>query len=796
MDFLLCDFRTFHSDLKLTEQLIEEAVSFLKEVAPVYLQHGNKINKKALFVCATFIAAQDLYSKGLNSKKDTLPQITVSKLLEKADISIMDFFSVTRFLKTNYNLSEKAKLYFIALERKYLIVIALYDKFESMMGEIFYSSMDVGQTSKSNKDLKVNAVLKNHKVLCWMLFIVAKAKVLWHRQDLLATFHLLLCCIGEIIKITPSFLLLPPFDSIAGRSENPLTILEALSSHFKTDFEEVKAVNNGWLHVAGELMAENSPIEIKNLELIYSDLYAQNGDIDESGFLVKDWHLLPSVSENISSPRKFSSMSVRRTLDTAEALNTILMSADDDITQSLKLCLQKCNFNASSYIKEFLNTSKMLFVHQFVKAHEGSDESLAERRFTLASRFYYIMLDALLKKESERLSPAGFSTFIQQSVFHRSLLACCLEVIIMSCGNIGSVNFTPVPNGSNYQAQGIAFPWILEVYDLEPFVFFKIIESFIRSAPTITLQIINHLKLIEDKILDSLAWKSGSSVFPHISGNGCSPPCRAKLSSPQQSPGFWSPNKDISQQSPSTPHRCHGINLFLTKVCRLGYQRLEKMCNLLDIDRDTLTNIWTCVEHVLYEKTHLLKDRHLDQIIMCCIFGVCKVAERPVLFKTIIACYGQLSNFSSTVYKQVLSNGKKEFIVHFLNREFSQEMQTYINSLCGNKKEVLSSTTSSPVVLSPLYSLPEKRNLFVTTLTPSPFKNPNEIIFRKQSFKVGSLTQSTKMLQDINISLNSSPSPVSSSTKGKKRIQFDSEENYSERKSPTISSAKKFLKFD
>lgn len=56
--------------------------------------------------------------------------------------------------------------------------------------------------------------------------------------------------------------------------------------------------------------------------------------------------------------------------------------------------------------------------------------------------------------------------------------------------HIGSVTFTPLTHGGSTQAQGITFPWILKVFDLEPFQFFKIIETFIRAAPTITQQII------------------------------------------------------------------------------------------------------------------------------------------------------------------------------------------------------------------------------------------------------------------------------------------------------------------
>lgn len=81
-----------------------------------------------------------------------------------------------------------------------------------MTAEIFCAEYNTtSQRNISNTNYELNELLKQQKALCWMLFIVAKAKVLWHRQELLATFHLLLCCFAEVIKATPTFLLLPPF---------------------------------------------------------------------------------------------------------------------------------------------------------------------------------------------------------------------------------------------------------------------------------------------------------------------------------------------------------------------------------------------------------------------------------------------------------------------------------------------------------------------------------------------------------------------------------------------------------
>ncbi|GIY58348.1 retinoblastoma-associated protein [Caerostris darwini] len=798
METIIQDFQQFSFGLHLSSPALDKATKFLNDIKTFYFECGQKISKEALFACAVFVSVQNTFSTfdSDHESNNSQPEITVSQLLEKADINIMDFFTVTCFLKKNCTLSENVKQNLIALERKYLIVSALFDKFESMSSEIFH--VDVASPIPLNQPSpETNCLLKKHKALCWMLFLVAKAKVLWHRQELLATFHLLLCCIGEVARVTPSFMLLPPFDRIVAKNEGSSTILEVLSNHFRTKFEEVKAVYDGWLHVASELNIGSKLPEVQELQAIYSQLYIQSGDVDESLFLERDWHLLPSVSEQNHSPRKYSSTLIRRTLDTSEALNTILLSAPDGLTENLKFCLQKCSVDASNVIQDFLNQSKAIFIKEFVKVHEGGDRNLAERRYQLASRFYYLMLDALLKKEAERLTAPAFTSFIQNIVFHKSLLACCLEVTLMSCGSIGPVNFTPISHGNNFQAQGVVFPWVLRVFGLEAFDFFKIIESFIRGAPTITMQIINHLKFIEDKILGSLAWTSGSPVFGGLSGSGCSPCCKAKYSSPKPSESsYWSPNKDPSQINPSTPHACHAVSLFLNKVCRLAYQQLEKMCARLHIEKELQAEIWISIEHVLYRKNHLLQDRHLDQIIMCCIFAVCKAKDHEVRFKTILSCYDQLPYASVSVYKQVLTGGRKDFIIKFYNMEFYSEMKSFVLSRCGNKSDSSLIVSQSPMVLSPFYSLPSKKNIFISPLQESPFKNPNEVIYRKlPSYTFGS-SQSTKMLQDINISLNKLPvskEKDKSTSSSKKRLQFDSEDMVPK---VTLLSARKCLKFD
>ena len=59
-----------------------------------------------------------------------------------------------------------------------------------------------------------------------------------------------------------------------------------------------------------------------------------------------------------------------------------------------------------------------------------------------------------------------------------------------------------------------AFPAVLEKLELHPFDMCKIIDPFVRYEPTTPRDLKRHLHSIEEKILESLAWERGSSLYP------------------------------------------------------------------------------------------------------------------------------------------------------------------------------------------------------------------------------------------------------------------------------------------
>ncbi|XP_023215002.1 retinoblastoma-like protein 2, partial [Centruroides sculpturatus] len=57
--------------------------------------------------------------------------------------------------------------------------------------------------------------------------------------------------------------------------------------------------------------------------------------------------------------------------------------------------------------------------------------------------------------------------------------------------------------------------------------------------------------------------------------------------------------------------------------------------------------------------TELMCDRHLDQLIMCAIYVICKVTREDKSFQEIMKCYRLQPQAASHVYRSVLMSSKK-----------------------------------------------------------------------------------------------------------------------------------------
>lgn len=109
-------------------------------------------------------------------------------------------------------------------------------------------------------------------------------------------------------------------------------------------------------------------------------------------------------------------------------------------------------------------------------------------------------------------------------------------------------------------------------------------------------------------------------------------------------------------REPGKPKRTGSVALFFRKFYNLASVRMLHLCGSLEImDIDLKKKIWTIFEYSIKERTELMKDRHLDQILMCAIYVICKLAKMEKnSFTEIMRCYRLQPQAVSHIYRSVL----------------------------------------------------------------------------------------------------------------------------------------------
>jgi len=200
---------------------------------------------------------------------------------------------------------------------------------------------------------------------------------------------------------------------------------------------------------------------------------------------------------------------------------------------------------------------------------------------------------------------------------------------------------------------------------VKPYDLVRVIESFIRAEKTLPTLLKLHMSHVEERLLEQLMWKSGSPVFPLLEkvrlccGSCCCPFVVCMLGfvfrvvwvvgcglwvmgcvwrGPLRSLSFVPCRQEKRAAAQGAAHGPQSIHLQVArkKLERLAAQRVEGVTELLELDGDLANEIWTTTKQALADPNVLLRDRHLDQVVICSVYAVCKVHNRPMTFLRII----------------------------------------------------------------------------------------------------------------------------------------------------------------
>ncbi|XP_052860748.1 retinoblastoma family protein-like [Anopheles cruzii] len=385
-------------------------------------------------------------------------------------------------------------------------------------------------------------------------------------------------------------------------------------------------------------------------------------------------------------------------------------------------------------------------------------------RFDAIEALYYLLLENIIPWELRKRSTLPTSKVIYDmcasDLFNETVIVGAAEIIF------------------HLRQQHSKFPWILTVFDMQPFDFYRIIEpTVMANGDLLTTDIVNHLRRIEEQMLDSSCFARSSKLWPTMEkenyqipqykdvepssqiagitplkgdsvpntangaardgrmiggagvavsasamGTGCSsnitpantgrqvpPPDSAKKklsfdapstatkqtaaappstagptaekmmgSSPSPSPSKadappsaprghsanGSSDSTEDHSSNSSPSRGNGapttpdtraLNFFFRKVYLVALARLKDLCHKLGLESPrTQTLIWTIFEYTVTTcAKELVRDRHLDQLLMCAIFVTTRIMKLPNKFKDIMSCYLDQPQANSSIYRSV-----------------------------------------------------------------------------------------------------------------------------------------------
>ncbi|XP_033625998.1 retinoblastoma-like protein 1 isoform X1 [Asterias rubens] len=875
--------------LNLDDSSGREAWDTFERISVNYTLEGDDLH---WLVCALYVACRRSTIPTVGNGTVEGNCVSLTRLLRSARLSVIQFFSKMKKWEDMANLPQQFRDKVERLERNFNVSTVIFKKYQPIYLDIFKSVTNeqprVPRGRKQRRQPCSNSELFS---FCWTLFTLIKGNFPAISDDLVNSYHLLLCCLdlvfANIVLANRRDLLNPDF---SGLPENYLSrtyavpqdcpcIIEKLCELHDGLVLEAKGIKEHWWkpHIRklieekvlkGNLeklsgLVDTSSFEpnSKSINKQYEEYVLTKGDFDERIFLSDDANEeigtpakspamkeatslrermqakrnLPQYIEKVKTLCPSTPLTNRRYLkdkdptvtpvstatQTVSRLQALLagrkVGPSDELQAMLTEC---CSQDISESIVNRVKEMGELFCQRYTQDDgNGPPIDFAKRRLTLAKSLYYKALESILASEKRRVEHKGktdLSTLLDHDIFHRSLLACCLEVIIFA-----------------YNSQK-SFPWILEIFELPAFHFYKVIELLLRAEEGLSRDIVKHLNHVEEEILQDRAWRGDSPVWGALresrdgapscedvsitthqdngtKANGSGPqPYRspvvhqrvrmlmesdpAKKDALLQSPTsardrFSSPSpgsakrrlfvvtspvdesskstngtsdesslgettlesgvtvsvkpKAITLTQPKTrtvtqpqtvtvtiqgsikdkdgnikfvssplkvttsprvmtrgqtqqlsnattsksplkdemeisvtgtgqgevdqaavalskPRRTGSVGLFFRKVFHLVNVRLLDLAHKLNLSEDLRRKTWTCIEYSLTKHVDLMKDRHLDQLIMSAIYLMCKVTKQDQKFQDIMRAYRRQPQAQSHVYRSVLLQDRRQ----------------------------------------------------------------------------------------------------------------------------------------
>nr|XP_043606150.1 retinoblastoma-related protein isoform X2 [Erigeron canadensis] len=363
-----------------------------------------------------------------------------------------------------------------------------------------------------------------------------------------------------------------------------------------------------------------------------------------------------------------------------------------------------------------------------MQSTNSMDNAWAEQRRLEALKLYYRVLQAMCTAESQILHGNNLTSLLTNERFHRCMLACSAELVLATHKTVtmlfpavlertGITAFDLSKVIESFIRHEESLPRelrrhlnSLEERLLESMVWEKgssMYNSLTVARPALSSEI-NRLGLLAEPMpsLDAIALQTNVSCgglppVPSLQKRDLSPGKNNDLRSPKrvcteyrsvlvERNSFTSPVKDrllginnskskllspalqSAFASPTRPNPAGrgetcaetAVNLFFSKIIKLGAVRINGMVERLQLSQQIRERVYCLFQQILSQRTALFFNRHIDQIILCCFYGVAKISQLSLTFKEIIFNYRKQPHCKPQVFRAVFVNDRSSSLRH------------------------------------------------------------------------------------------------------------------------------------
>ncbi|CAL8263339.1 unnamed protein product [Merluccius merluccius] len=546
--------------LNMDEEAGGEAWRSYEDISRNYTLEGSELHWLA---CALYVACRSAVpTVGKGTAEGNY--VSLTRILRCSEQSLVEFFSKMKKWQDMAGVPQEFRQSTEKLERNFTVSAVIFKKYVPIFRSIFKAPPEEPpRVHRSRKQRRHPCTVSEVFNFCWILFIHAKGNFPMISDDLVNSYHLLLCALDLVFTnallcnarrdlLHPDFRGLPEeFSSKEYRpAPGPYCLLgklcelhdglaleaKGVKEHFWKPFIKKlfhKRILKGREDsLTGFLDPMNFGESFASLSRVYEEHILATGSLDERIFTGEGanedigtpapclsdgpenqdtaaYRLHTSLTASalkVSTPlssRKYPpdarlSSPVSSAIQSVGRLHSLLTGATQGpsatLTKILGACARDPSDVISSRLKEMFQTFCQHYEEQSLEG-QGMGKDVAVKFFRLGEALYYKMLEAIVEREKMILGDGDLSGILERDIFHGSLMACCLEIVIFS-----------------YRPPG-DFPNILSIFKIPAYHFYKVIEVLVRAEQGLFREVVKHLNQVEEQVVERLAWGARSPLW-------------------------------------------------------------------------------------------------------------------------------------------------------------------------------------------------------------------------------------------------------------------------------------------